>query len=80
MTVAIIQKFVQLVMLWIVKCVWYNLLQDFDGNDVEFEPTIAQTVAGTGQISFKYASSNLTGITDMILRASFLSTENVSKI
>ena len=53
-------------------------LQDISDN-VDFEPTIAQTVAGIGQIRFTYNSPNLTGETDMILRASFLSAENVSQ-
>ena len=56
------------------------LMQNDAEDDVEFEPTIAQTIAGTGQISFKYRSSSLTGETDMVLRASFLSTEDVSQV
>ena len=55
------------------------LLQDVSDN-VDFVPTIAQTVAGIGQITFTYNSPNLTGETDMILRASFLTAEKVSQL
>lgn len=55
-----------------------ELLNDQDLVDnVVFEPTVVQTIAGTGQINFTYISPNLTGETDMILRASFLNTEDI---
>ena len=40
-----------------------------------FEPSIVQTVAGTGQIEFKYLSSNISGNTTVQLHPSFVSEE-----
>ncbi len=47
-------------------------------DDVVFEPSIAQAVAGIEQINFTYRSNESSGNTGMIIRASFISTDFVS--
>lgn len=66
---------------WCSKCqlidkVFWMQLQDMTVNEVIFTPTIVQTVAGVGQIEFRYLSSNLAANTTVRLTPTFI-TEQV---
>ena len=45
------------------------------GSETVFEPSIVQTVAGVGQIEFKYRSNDTSGNTTVQMRPSFVSEE-----
>lgn len=54
----------------------FNHIQGMNADQVVFTPSIVQTVAGVGQIEFKYLSNTLTGNTTVRLTPTFI-TEQV---